>query len=254
MDLQNSVCEEVLDHDAALTPQMTAKRSVLAVRHVGFEDLGSLEPVVRARGYDISYTDGWDPALRSSVLTADLVVILGGPVGVNDHAQYPFLTAELDVIRARIQAGLPTLGICLGAQLIAAAAGSAVTATETKEIGFAPIVLNDAGRRSVLAPLADQVVLHWHSDTFDVPRGATHLASTTIFPHQAFCIGEQVLALQFHIEVDPERIEAWLVGHAHELSAAAIDPRVIRADALRYASGLVRVARRVLDDWLQRIE
>ena len=227
-------------------------KTVLALRHVAFEDLGTFGPMLEAKGYAVRYLEAADPALRTLSATGDdIVVVLGGPVSVYGGADYPFLNDELAFVEKRLAARRPLLGLCLGAQLIAQAAGGRVYGTGRKEIGFAPITLTEAGGTSSLAAYAHApMTLHWHGDTFDLPRGATLLASTEMTPNQAFSIGANALALQFHPEVDTNRIEQWLVGHAIELEAARIDVPGLRRDAATYGDGLRRTARRVLDAWI----
>jgi GMP synthase (glutamine-hydrolysing) len=229
-------------------------RDVLAIRHVPFEDLGLLGPVLSERGYRSSYLDVTvEPVTPEAALRPDLLVVLGGPIGVYETGGYPFLRAEREAIEARVRAGRPTLGVCLGAQLVAAALGADVVATGRKEIGYAPLTLTDEGRGSALAPLDGVRVLHWHGDQFAVPDGAVRLAETPGFPNQAFSAGPQVLGLQFHLEADHAQIERWLVGHAHELASAGVDPNQVRADAAAYGPALAKAARRVFEDWLDGI-
>ena len=158
------------------------------------------------------------------------------------------------MIRRRLQARLPTLGICLGAQLTAAALGAAVYAGNNgKEIGWAPLLAGaDAGASpAVLELLAPGVqVLHWHGDTFDLPAGAAHLAATARYANQAFAVGRHALGLQFHPEVQAAALERWYVGHACELSAARIDIPQLRAAAERHAPALQDAARRCWRRWL----
>ena len=180
--------------------------SVVVVQHVAFEDLGGFAPVLAARGIEPRLLQAGVDALREPVLGADLAVVLGGPIGVYENDRYPFLDAEIDALRERLQRGGATLGICLGAQLIAHALGGRVYPGGTREIGWSTLDLSAAGERSCLAALAGQPVLHWHGDTFDLPPGATGLASSALYPNQAFAVGERVLALQFHAEADALRI------------------------------------------------
>ncbi|MFT8636379.1 MAG: glutamine amidotransferase [Pseudoclavibacter sp.] len=231
------------------------RKTALAVRHVPFEDLGVFAPALAGRGFGIRYLDaGIDPIMPQTFAEPDLLVVLGGPIGVYDTAAYPWLAAEQDALAARLHADRPTLGICLGAQLIARALGARVTATGRQEIGYGPLTLTPAGRTSVLAPLDGRPVLHWHGDQFDIPTGAERLAETPGFPNQAFRAGGRVLALQFHIEADPAQIERWLIGHAHELDTAGIDPNRIREDAAMYGPGLADAARGILGTWLDEAE
>lgn len=226
-------------------------RRCIAIRHVAFEDAGILAGVLASRDIDLTYIDaGVDPFDRAAMLEADLLVVLGGPLGVYQTEDYPFLVSEIDILRARLAAQKPTLGICLGAQMIAAALGAKVAPGSAKEIGYAPLDLTQAGKQSVLAPLEGVAVLHWHGDNLDLPDGAVRLASTKLCPTQAFAIGNHVLGLQFHIEMEARRLESWLIGHAGELSQAQILPGTLRTQAAQN-SETVRVGRCVLDSWLK---
>lgn len=224
----------------------------LAIRHVAFEDLGLLAELLAERGFSLRYCEaGIDPMSAELLARPELVVILGGPIGVYENGLYPFLDAELAAIRARLDAGKPTLGICLGAQLMARALGAKVAPGPQKEIGWAPLTLTSAGRASVLAAFEATPVLHWHGDNLDLPAGAVRLASTPACPNQAFAIGDRVLGLQFHIEVDPARIEQWLIGHTVELGKAGIDPRTLRRDASTLGCTTAEKGRGALAQWLE---
>ncbi|MET7993851.1 glutamine amidotransferase [Amycolatopsis sp. NPDC005232] len=230
-------------------------KRALAVRHVAFEDLGLLSPLLLARGYTVDYLEaGVDPITPELLSAPDVVVVLGGPIGVGDTALYPFLPDELTSIATRLSTGRPTLGICLGAQLIAAALGSDVTPTGKKEIGYSPLGLTPAGRDSVLSPLDGVPVLHWHGDQFAIPAGSTTLAETPGFPRQAFSPAPGTLALQFHLEADHTRLEPWLIGHTFELATAGVDPRTLRADAATHGPTLARAAQTVFTTWLDEAE
>lgn len=231
--------------------------SCIAVRHVAFEDLDAFGPALAARGYKASYRDApVDDLSAGDIADCDLLAVLGGPIGVYEEDRYPFLKAEIALIEKRLKAGKPVLGICLGAQLMARALGAKVYAAGFKEIGWAGISLSAAGRASPLAKLASGTrVLHWHGDTFDLPSGAAHLASTPRTPNQAFAVGRQGLALQFHLEVSATGLERWLVGHAVEIAAT---PRVtvprLRTDAGKFAAELVPQGRAVLETWLDGLK
>lgn len=224
----------------------------VAIRHVAFEDLGLLGGLLADSGYEVTVLDaGVDELAGDRVDRADLLIVLGGPIGAYEASRYPFLTDELRAIERRLSAGSPMLGVCLGAQLIAAAAGERVYLGSAKEIGYAPIALTDAGRRSCLSRLDPALdVLHWHGDTFDLPPGADLLASTAITPNQAFALEANVLGLQFHLEADPRRIEQWLVGHAVELAGAGVDVNALRADAARRGAAVVEGGTRAFGAWL----
>ncbi|WP_020559677.1 glutamine amidotransferase [Thiofilum flexile] len=231
-------------------------KSLIVLRHVPFEDLGVWEPLLIQRGYKVCYYDmGVDELEMLSPEQIDVLVVLGGPIGVYEQMSYPFLNAELQFIRERLQAQRPILGICLGAQLMAQALGATVDSMGHKEIGFTPLQLTDVGKTSVLSGLTSDIpVLHWHGDQFAIPTGAESLATTTLCPHQAFALGSYALGLQFHLEVDCNRIEQWLIGHAVELSQAGIDPNLIRSQATHAQAKLQQAAETVLKRWLDALE
>ncbi len=230
-------------------------RRCLVYRHVPFEDLGTFAPVLRAAGYAPEYREaGVDRIDAEEAVATDLLIILGGPIGVYETEQYPFLDDEVAAIRARLEAGGPTFGVCLGLQLIAIALGGNVGPSLAKEIGWALLRLTEEGKGSVLAPLDGKPVLHWHGDIATLPAGARRLAETDICRNQAFMLGDMVLALQFHIEVDPTRIEQWLIGHRAELGNAGIAPATIRADTERYGANAAMLGVSVFRNWLSAVE
>lgn len=231
---------------------------LFAIRHVAFEDLGSFETVFKRHGYNIEYLEaGVDDLGRVVRQPPDLLVVLGGPIGANDVADYPFLKDELVALERRAERDLPTLGICLGSQLMACALGARVYPARGKEIGWAPIALTDAGRASCLSALAplDEPVLHWHGDTFDLPFGAVHLASTEICPHQAFAWGRHWLALQFHLEATTRGLERWFIGHTSEIAATkGVSVARLRADTARWGRSLEARGTACLTRWLAAVE
>ena len=139
--------------------------------------------------------------------------------------------------------------------MIALAAGARVFPSGATEIGFAPISLTEAGAQSCLAPFrGDPVTLHWHGDTFDLPHGATHLASTKLCENQAYALGANVIGFQFHPEATGRDIERWLVGHTVELAGAGIDVKQIRADAARHHTALESKAEAVAAAWIAGLD
>ncbi|HVW73111.1 MAG TPA: glutamine amidotransferase [Rhizomicrobium sp.] len=224
-------------------------KTLLAVRHVAFEDLGGFEAPLKDAGYAVRYADmGIDGVAGFG--DPDLLVVLGGPLGVYEDDHYPWLKDEIAYIAARLKARKPTLGICLGAQLMARALGARVYPGPAKEIGWKSLSMVSG----LLAPLADQPVLHWHGDTFDLPNGATLLASTDICRNQAYVLGRYGLAFQFHPEAQGSGFERWLIGHACEIAAApGVTVTGLRADTAQLASTAIIKGRQVLRDWLAQL-
>lgn len=222
------------------------------IRHVAFEDLGTFAGGLTRHGFTITEYDAATDDL-GAVDGADLLIVLGGPISANDTHVYPFLEAEIALLRDRLAADRATLGICLGAQLMARALGAAVYKARDAEIGWAPLSLSPAGV-DLLAPLHATHVLHWHGETFDLPTGAKLLASTDIAVNQAFSFGKRGLGLQFHPEVTAAGLERWFVGHAVEIAATpGVDVPALRAATRQYAPSLATACGRFFDSWLARV-
>ena len=236
-----------------MRPAPAPPKTALAIRHVHFEDLGVFAEVLTGSGYEIVYHDvGVDRLDRLDPFKPDVLMVLGGPIGVYEGQTYPFIDDALRLLGERLEAGRPTLGLCLGAQLMAAALGARVAPMGHKEIGFSALTLSDAGRASPLRHLEGTPVMHWHGDAFEIPDGAQKLASTPLCPTQAFAMGPNILGLQFHPEVDlGAGIERWLVGHAAELAHAGIDPRTLRHKAAALGPSPQDAARATLNEWLE---
>lgn len=217
-------------------------KSAIVIRHIAFEDLGSLADALDEQDYTFSYLEaGLSQLAQIDPLAPDLLVILGGPIGAYDESEYPFLLDELYLLKQRLNADRPTIGICLGAQLMARALGAKVYPGWGKEIGWFPLELTAVGKTSPLAHLAlpDMAVLHWHGDTFDLPSGAIHLASTAKYQNQAFAWGRRCLALQFHPEVTQPGLERWFIGHAGEINSTPdISVTQLREATAKYAQML----------------
>jgi GMP synthase (glutamine-hydrolysing) len=229
-------------------------KTVRVLTHVAFEDLGSFEQVLCQRGFRIDTLQlDVDALTEEAVLGADLVVVLGGPISVNDTKHFPFLVDERALIARRLSVDAPTLGICLGAQLMSVALGGAVSPMGHKEIGFAPIsVHSHVALDHPLRKLGELPVVHWHGEQFTVPEGAVALASTAPCANQAFSWKQHGLALQFHPEVTPRGLNRWLIGHVGELEATGIDISALRAAAATYGEGLAVRGQAFFDAWLIR--
>jgi GMP synthase (glutamine-hydrolysing) len=220
---------------------------ILVLRHEPFEHLGRFASVLSARNVPFSYRDLGQPLSLEELHGdgQDGVVIMGGPMSANDAL--PGLAGELSLIEQAVEARIPLLGICLGAQLIAKALGARVYRNPEEEIGWAPVYLTDAGQsdplfRGIASP---SDLFHWHGETFDMPAGARWLAYSDKCRHQAFSFGESVYGLQFHPEITPEMILDWSAQPANcadvERLDGPIDP---------YAADPGPLAERIFDRWL----
>ena len=224
---------------------------VQVIRHVSFEGIGTIADELADRGLAFEYLDPPRHPVDAA-LDAQLLIVMGGPISVNDVDRFPYLADEIELIHHRIANRLPTLGICLGAQLIARAMGAAVVPAPNPEIGWATLELSDAGAMSPLRHLASPV-LHWHGEMFEVPPGCLSLASTHNCANQAFAVEHHTLALQFHIEVGSEDLEHWLVGHVHELDHSGISVPKLRDDTRRYFGTAAAEGRQLLSAWLSAL-
>ena len=226
----------------------------LALRHVAFEDLGTFEAVLLSRGHEVRYVDVPTEGVATlSADDADLLVVLGGPIGAYEDDAYPFLVDETRLVRDRLLSARPILGLCLGAQIIARALGARVY-PGTKEIGWEPVTLTTEGQGACLAHLGDAAVLHWHGDTFDLPDGARHLASTAACANQAFAWQSHALALQFHVEAGGKSLERWFVGHTAEIVATpGVTVEQLRADTARYSERIEAAGAACFGAWLDEV-
>lgn len=233
---------------------MANKQKVaLTIRHLAFEDLGLFERVLEASGYAVRYLEaGMDELTWIEPLDPDLLIILGGPISANDSERFPFLQDELALLETRLHAGAPTLGICLGAQLMARALGGRVVPGQQKEIGWGTLDLTEAGEASPLRHLAAEKtpVLHWHGDVCEVPDDVTVLASTAVTPVQAFQF-KKSLGLQFHPEATVHGLERWYIGHIGEIEATdGVSVEQLRQDTEAYGYNMDMHGAAFLEDWL----
>jgi len=230
---------------------MVARQAaVTVVQHLSFEDLGSFAQPLSERGHSVQVVQAGVDDVGRAIDDAELLVVLGGPIGVYETDRYPFLLEELAALERRLAARRPTLGICLGAQLVAKAMGADVYPGGRKEIGWSALQLSDAGVQSPLRLLAGVPVLHWHGDTFDLPADAELLASSSLYPNQAFRVGCNILALQFHPEALTRQFECWLIGHAGELAAAKLDVPALRAQSRANGPLLERAGQAMVHAWM----
>ena len=209
---------------------------VAILQHVPFEGPAGIAPWLEARGARLQTTRLWagdEPPAPESV---DMVVAMGGPMSVNDERELPWLVGEKRCVAAAVRRGVPVLGMCLGAQLIASALGARVYPHRHKEIGWYPVTPTPAGGMSRWFQFAREgpfPAFHWHGDTFDLPPGSLHLARSMACENQAFSYGEHVLALQFHVDSTSESIDQLILNCPEDLRPG---PYVQSAEELRNPS------------------
>jgi GMP synthase (glutamine-hydrolysing) len=228
---------------------MTSK-TALIIRHVPYEGVAGFRAPIEAAGYAVQRVDVDDDHFPTIDLTVpDLVIMMGGPMGVYEQQAHPWIACQLRRLAQRLAADRPTLGVCFGAQMIAAALGAEVYRGPRPEVGWHPIAIHDPA--GPLRELAGIPLLHWHGDTFTAPHGCEILASSPSYPHQAFRRGPNLLALQFHAEMglDP-RYEAWLESGDEMLAAAGTDAPTMRAHHDRYGARAVAAGQEMLGRWL----
>lgn len=178
---------------------------VHAFYHVPFEDVGSIKAWASQGGHDLATTSFHAGETPPAASEYDMLVVMGGPMGVYDEKDHPWLAGEKKAIEAAVAADKAVLGICLGAQLLSVALGGAVTRNPVPEIGWFKVRMTPEGlREPVFAGFPEAFyAFHWHADAFSVPPGAVLAASSDACPHQAFVFGPRVVGLQFHLETQP---------------------------------------------------
>jgi GMP synthase (glutamine-hydrolysing) len=225
----------------------------LIIRHTPYEGIAGFRQPVEAAGYHLDRIDVTDPDFsRVNFNEPDLLILMGGPMGVYERDAHPWIDCEVDRLASRVSLGLPTLGVCLGAQMIAQAMQAPVFAGPHKEVGFAPIAVNESGADSPLRHVAGVPVLHWHGDTFPLPDGVELLASTDKYHHQAFRRGPELLALQFHAEMgeDP-RFDEWLIDADDYVEQGGLSVAELRAQHEVMGAAAVAAGRAMIAEWLR---
>jgi GMP synthase-like glutamine amidotransferase len=219
----------------------------LALQHAPFEGLGSIRNWIDRRDAEIGVTRLFLGEVPLSPEGIDLIIVMGGPMSVNDEDTFPWLRSEKRFISDAVARGTPVLGICLGAQLIAASLGARVFPNPVKEIGWFPVRAVPGTWDSFRFP-AEFTAFHWHGETFDLPSGATRLAESTACRNQAFQIGRAVIGLQFHLEATPGSAADMVKNCAEELVP---DPWIQSAADMETASAAgSRTANPLMDEVL----
>ena len=208
-------------------------RQVLVLQHIGCEPPGVYEDVLRERGATLVRVELDEGEALPGLDGIAAIVAMGGPMSVNDEQEHPWLVAEKQLIRDGVGAGIPFFGACLGVQLLASSLGARVTTGGVPEVGVLPVFGTHAARDDpVFSGLAwPRPTFQWHSDTFELPDGATLLATSPAYPHQAFRVGERAYGVQFHLEVTDEMADEW----------ARVPEYAVAADRALGAGGLERL-------------
>jgi len=233
---------------------------LLVFQHVAVEPLGTLDALIRARAHRIRFHNfERDPDAEPEVDRYRGLIVLGGPMNVEDQNSRPHLKTELKAIERALEQGKPVLGICLGAQLLAHVLGAPVQRHRQAEMGWYDLQMSAEGRRdTVLGAAGERLpVFQWHSYSYELPNGATHLASTETCEQQAFRFGSNAYGFQFHLEADEAVIERWLTLPAFrtELAAAGLptDEPSIRAETAKLVAATRRSADAVFNNFLDLI-
>lgn len=209
------------------------------LQHVPFEGLGSIESWLRNADYEISSTQFFNSQVLPEVMDIDFLIVMGGPMSVNDEMEFPWLVEEKKFIRDVIDAGKSVLGVCLGAQLIANAMGGKVFRSSVKEIGWFPIQAVNSAIDSVFHFPQEAQVFHWHGETFSLPKDAVLIAKSKGCINQAFQIRNNVIGLQFHLEATPISAQVMIDHCSDELIKGQFiqtDTEILSTDKGRYSS------------------
>ncbi len=221
---------------------------VTCFQHIDCEDPGSLLDILKAKEVRVDVLKPFQGQPVPGHL-GDGLIVLGGPMGVYEENQFPWMTAELDAIRKCLDSSLPVLGICLGSQMLSHAAGGRVYKGPSQEVGWYPITLTDQGHLDplLLGLPREFNAFHWHGDTFTLPTQASLLAGSAAYPHQIFRVGTNAYGFQCHLEVTEEMVKSWMAVYAKELTpqGGPLPPGPIEDHLAENAKGLRTIAGKV---------
>jgi len=224
-----------------------SRGKVHVFQHVSFEDLGSIAFWLKQQGMFPNYIRFFSGDHLPVLGKDDALIILGGPMSVNDEAKFPWLVSEKQFIREAVSQEIPVLGICLGAQLIASALGARVYKNDLKEIGWFPVQGKLTSDLLFRFP-NEFIAFHWHVETFDLPTGAVQLARSIACEQQAFLIKRKVIGLQFHLEVTYESISNLVLNCRNELTVDRADRYVQTEQQIQMVpSALYQAGNRLMD-------
>jgi GMP synthase (glutamine-hydrolysing) len=228
-------------------------KSIQVLQHTACETLGTIEDVLRKNRVDFRYVRTQEgERVPHEMGEAAGLIVMGGPMGVYDSAEFPFLRDEMRLLESALKAEKPILGVCLGSQLLAAALGAEVKKGERKELGWHAISLaEEAHRDSVFSEATSNFTpFHWHGDVFDLPSQAVRLASSQWTLNQAFRYGGNAYGILFHLEVNLAQITQMLIDFADELRQAGGEPARIRQETSTYLPTLEPIASTAFDRWV----
>ncbi|MEC9375339.1 MAG: type 1 glutamine amidotransferase [Pseudomonadota bacterium] len=236
-------------------------KRILIFQHVPHETLGTFDSLIEQNGCEIHYINfNQDPDSKPNIENYDGLIILGGPMCVDQTVKYPHLLTELAAIEKAIQKQIPIFGICLGAQLIAKALGANVGSNKVKEIGWYNVNPTEEGTEDLLFKhfSGAEKVFQWHGDTFDIPDNAIHLATSSDCSNQAFRYGKNVYALQFHLEVDAAIIKQWLNTSSMARELEKYDENIsaikINSDTSAYINNSINLGRNVFSSYIKLMD
>ena len=217
-------------------------KTVHAIYNIEFEDLGFIKTILSKNKIALHEHKAFSQSNLVQPSKEDVLIIMGGPMSVNDEDKYPFIKREVEIIQKHLENNGKIIGICLGAQLLAKALGSKIYKGLKKEIGWGSLKIEDQDKSNPILGLSDIDVLHWHGETFDLPSGCERLASNSNYSNQAFKYKDLALGLQFHIEVTSTGLESWYKGHKHELDEEKIDIEYLRQQGKKKAPKLEAIS------------
>jgi GMP synthase (glutamine-hydrolysing) len=237
------------------SPRAPRPALALVLRHDSAIGLGNLGPVLEAHGYEVVTVDApHEDVTAIDALAPDVLVVLGGDEAAYETDRYPYVGHEIELLRQRIAAKAPIFGVCLGAQMLAAALGGRAYRGPRKEVGWLGVDVTDAGEASPVRHARGIRFVQWHGDTFDLPEGVELLASSPQYENQAFARGDWLLAVQFHPEVTDAIHEDWLREWGDELPEYGLSREALRAERASCGAPAEAASRAILGEYLEGLE